>query len=111
VPKVHPSMAQVVVGGGLFAVVGRGLFVVGGGGGSFRAGTFPCAESKVAACRSLQMLELSPKLCGKEPVGRRTNNRLPSVATPSPVAWRCVAAAHRPSSVSLSAGIFVIQSR
>ncbi len=53
-------MAQVVVGGGLFAVGGGGLFAVGGGGGSFRAGTLRCAESKVAAYRSLPMLELSP---------------------------------------------------
>jgi hypothetical protein len=62
-------MAQVAIGGGFFAI--------GGGGGGcfcaiFRAGIFRC-ESKVAACRSLPTLELSPQLRGK-PVERRTND-------------------------------------
>jgi hypothetical protein len=65
-PKVHPSIAQAVAGGDLFAIRGGffrcRFFAVGGG--FFRAGVL-CSESKTAACRSLPMLELSPWLRGK----------------------------------------------
>ena len=76
-PKMHPWMAQVVVCGRFFAMIA--------GGGFFRAGIFR-SESKTAARRSLPAaLELSPWL-RRKPVGRRTNNRLPFVAIPSPAA-------------------------
>ena len=99
-PKAHPSMAQVVACGSFFAIGGGSLLFPIAGGGSFSAGFF-FSESKIAVCSRLPSLELSPKLRGK-PVCWRTNNRLPSVAAPSPAAGRCAAPARRPSSVSLS---------